>query len=58
MAQENLQPTKEMLDAGVKELRENLPYIDDYLDEHGMEESELEDIVCFIYQAMRMKKDK
>lgn len=42
-----LEPNKEMLDAGVEELLQNLPCLEDEVDDDL-----LQDTVCFIWQAM------
>lgn len=43
-----LQPNKEMLDAGVEELLQSIPGVEDEVDD-----ALLQDTVCFIWQAMR-----
>lgn len=47
MTHELTQPTKEMLDAGVEDLLQQVPGLDDDLGDE-----ELQDVVCFVWQAM------
>lgn len=42
-----LEPTQEMLDAGVEQLLQEIPGIED-----GVDEERLQDAICFVWQAM------
>ena len=50
MTHELTQPTKEMLDAGVEDLLQQVPGLEDDLGD-----DELQDVVCFVWQAMLAK---
>lgn len=56
----NLQPTEEMVEAGIKELWESIPgaldSLFDQMEESGVEEL-LSDTVVFIWQAMKAKEE-
>lgn len=45
-----LEPTKEMLEAGIEELKEELSGL--LIDVEELADHELSDVVCFIWQAM------
>ena len=53
MTHELTQPTKEMLDAGVEDLLQQVPGLEDDLGD-----DELQDVVCFVWQAMLAKAPK
>lgn len=53
----NLHPTEEMISAGISELMEITEYRRMYHSGEGPGDLELEDLIVFIWQAMKAKEE-